>query len=55
MCVYMYHTYHVLKICKAEVLLMNMLNVRGYVLYCGQCLFAAIYFVDSRFITRNIE
>ena len=35
MCMYLYHTYHILKACKAEVLLMNMFSVCGYVLYYG--------------------
>ena len=35
MCMYLYHTYHILK---GEVLLMNMFNVCGYVHYYGMFL-----------------
>ena len=44
MCMYMYHTYHILKACKAEVLLMNMFNVCGYVLYYGMFLHSKNHF-----------
>ena len=44
MCMYMYHTYHILKACKAEVLLMNMFNVCGYVLYYGVFLHSKNHF-----------
>ena len=38
MCMYLYHTYHILKACKVEVLLRNVFNVCGYVLYYGMFL-----------------
>ena len=41
---YMYHTYHILKACKAEVLLMNIFKVCGYVLYYGLFLHSKNHF-----------